>query len=77
MNWFTPSSKNPGNDPRTGWQQPISISGQGKADQASYYAGGLVYLADMFGREPGSVETEPVRKSFGPVAGHLGQSART
>jgi hypothetical protein len=61
VNWFTSSGKNPGNDARTGWHQPISISGQGKADQASYYAGGLVYLADMSGRELGSAETEPMR----------------
>jgi hypothetical protein len=60
-------------------------AGQGR--QASYYAGGLVYLADMFerelikkpiGKKPiGSVETEPMRKFFRPVAGHLGQSAWT
>jgi len=29
----------------TGWREPISISGQGKVAQASYSAGGLVFLA--------------------------------
>jgi hypothetical protein len=38
-----------GNDADTGWRKPISISGQGKTAQASYSAGGLVFLRNRLG----------------------------
>jgi hypothetical protein len=43
VNWITSPGKNPDEDAVTGWRQPISISGQGKAAQVLYCTGGLVY----------------------------------
>jgi hypothetical protein len=44
VKYITFSRAGPGNDADTGWRKPISISGQGKTAQASYSAGGLVFL---------------------------------
>jgi hypothetical protein len=43
VNWITYIRTNTGLYALTGWREPISISGQGKAAQVSYYTGGLVY----------------------------------
>jgi hypothetical protein len=44
VKWITLGDGDSGNYAATGWREPISISGQGKAAWASYSAGGLVFL---------------------------------
>jgi hypothetical protein len=44
VNWITQGRTGTRHDIRTGWREPILISGQGKAAPASYSAGGLVFL---------------------------------
>jgi hypothetical protein len=46
VNWITYVRTNPGSSAVTGWREPISISGQGKAALALYSAGGLVFFRD-------------------------------
>lgn len=44
VKWITLGDGESGDGVATGWREPISISGQGKAAWASYSAGGLVFL---------------------------------
>jgi hypothetical protein len=44
VKWITLGGRDSGDGAATGWREPISISGQGKAAWASYSAGGLVFL---------------------------------
>jgi hypothetical protein len=44
VKWITLGGVDSGDYAATGWREPISISGQGKAAWASYSAGGLVFL---------------------------------
>jgi hypothetical protein len=44
VKWITSVRTNPGSSAVTGWREPISISGQGKAAWALYSAGGLVFF---------------------------------
>jgi hypothetical protein len=47
VKWITFARRQTGHDVRTGWREPILISGQGKAAQALYSAGGLVCLQTL------------------------------
>jgi hypothetical protein len=66
VKYITFGRAGPGNDADTGWRKPISISGQGKAAQASYSAGGLVFHA-INKATAASVAPSPVIKRFGSV----------
>lgn len=67
MNWITQVGVETRHDTDTGWREPILISGQGKAVQASYCADGLVFFgalpADEIRRDdllrPIALETDP------------------
>ena len=77
MNWITVVCRDLGHHAVTGWREPISISGQGKAAGAIYYAGGLVFLPPKARRGFDHLARSLARRSFASHARYLLNAAPT